>query len=79
MLRELGLEGSDVERTPGDAHLMEVHARLREALGKRPGALLVMTGRAQSIQALKSRFKLEGPAVSSRNKPYWSVGKTGLD
>ena len=79
VLRELGLEGAEVERTPGDAHLLEVHERLRAALAQRPEALLVLTGRAQSIQALKSRFKLEGPRAASRSKPYWSVGKTGLD
>ncbi|MFP2899384.1 siderophore-interacting protein [Corallococcus sp. 4LFB] len=30
-LRELGFEGQDVERTAGDAHLAQVHERLREA------------------------------------------------
>lgn len=79
VLRELGLEGSDVERRDGDAHLSEVHERLRAALQKTPGAQLVMTGRAQSIQALKARFKSEGSSPPGKNKAYWSVGKTGLD
>ena len=79
MLRELGLEGSDVERQAGDAHLGEVHERLRAALQKAPGAQLVMTGRAQSIQTLKARFKTGGDSPPGKNKAYWSVGKTGLD
>jgi NADPH-dependent ferric siderophore reductase len=79
VLRELGLEDTDVERRDGDAHLSEVHERLRAALQRTPGAQLVMTGRAQSIQALKARFKTEGASPSGKNKAYWSVGKTGLD
>jgi NADPH-dependent ferric siderophore reductase len=79
VLRELGLEGTDVERQPGDAHLAEVHERLRAALERKPGAQLVMTGRAQSIQTLKTRFKTGGASPSGKNKAYWAVGKTGLD
>ena len=79
MLRELGLEGTDLERQAADAHLGEAHERLRAALARAPHASLVMTGRAQSIQALKARFKTGAPAASGKNKAYWSVGKTGLD
>ncbi|MET0403209.1 MAG: siderophore-interacting protein [Cystobacter sp.] len=79
VLRELGLEGTEVERLPGDAHLSEVHERLRAALERSPGAPLVMTGRAQSIQTLKTRFKAGGSQPSGKTKAYWSVGKTGLD
>lgn len=78
VLRGLGFEGQDVERTAGDAHLAEVHDRLRTALRARPESLLVMAGKAQSIQTLKQRLKADGLS-SSRIKPYWSVGKTGLD
>jgi ferric-chelate reductase (NADPH) len=79
VLSELGFEGSDVERTAGDAHLAEVHERLRGALLANKDAQLVMTGKAQSIQALKTRLKAEGLGRSARVKAYWSVGKTGLD
>lgn len=79
MLRELGLEGTDLERQSADAHLSEVHERLRAALARAPEAPLVMTGRAQSIQALKARFKTGAAPASGKNKAYWSVGKTGLD
>ncbi|NNC15314.1 siderophore-interacting protein [Corallococcus exiguus] len=78
-LRELGFEGQDVERTAGDAHLAQVHERLREALRTKPGATLVMTGRAQSIQALRSRLRGDGERATPKVKAYWAVGKTGLD
>jgi NADPH-dependent ferric siderophore reductase len=78
-LRELGFEGHDVERTAGDAHLSQVHERLREALRVTPGATLVMTGRAQSIQALRSRLRGDGERATPKVKAYWAVGKSGLD
>ncbi|MFB1478931.1 siderophore-interacting protein [Corallococcus sp. RDP092CA] len=78
-LRELGFEGHDVERTAGDAHLAQVHERLREALRTKPGATLVMTGRAQSIQALRARLRGDGERATPKVKAYWSVGKAGLD
>lgn len=78
-LRELGFEGRDVERTAADAHLAQVHERLKEALKARPGATLVMTGRAQSIQALRSRLRGDGERATPKVKAYWAVGKVGLD
>jgi NADPH-dependent ferric siderophore reductase len=78
VLGELGLEGA-VARTAGEAHLAEVHERLRAALQAHPEACLVMTGKAQSIQALRGQLKASGLKPSSRVKAYWSVGKTGLD
>ena len=78
-LRELGFEGRDVERQAGDAHLAQVHERLREALRAKPDATLVMTGRAQSIQALRSRLKGDGERATPKVKAYWAVGKAGLD
>ncbi|RKH11292.1 siderophore-interacting protein [Corallococcus sp. CA053C] len=78
-LRELGFEGQDVERQAGDAHLAQVHERLREALRAKPGATLVMTGRAQSIQALRSKIRSDGERATPKVKAYWAVGKEGLD
>ncbi|MDC0708093.1 siderophore-interacting protein [Stigmatella sp. ncwal1] len=78
-LRELGFEGSDVERSAGDAHLAEVQERLKGVLHARPEARLVMTGKAQSIQALRARLKSGGLPAPAQVKAYWSVGKTGLD
>jgi NADPH-dependent ferric siderophore reductase len=80
VLRELGLAESDVvERAHGDAHLPEVAARLQAALQRRPGAQLVMTGRAQAIQALRARLTAAGLHPAQKVKAYWSAGKRGLD
>ena len=78
-LRELGFEGQDVKREAGDAHLAVVHERLREALRAKPGATLVMTGRAQSIQALRAKLRSDGERATPKVKAYWAVGKEGLD
>ncbi len=80
VLRDLGIhDGQLVEREPGDAHLARLYDRLREALRAKPGAVLVMTGRAQSIQALRARLRADGDRVTPKVKAYWAVGKTGLD
>lgn len=79
VLRELGFEGQAVAREPGDAHLARIHERLREAMRAKPGAVLVMTGRAQSIQALRARLRGDGDRATPKVKAYWAVGKTGLD
>ncbi|ADO72535.1 siderophore-interacting protein [Stigmatella aurantiaca] len=78
-LREFGFEDSDVERSAGDAHLAEVHERLKGVLQARKEARLVLTGKAQSIQALRARLRSEGLPSPTQVKAYWSVGKTGLD
>lgn len=64
----LGLAATLVPRTPGDAHLAEVAARLAKS------GPVVLTGRAQSIQALRARG-----VVPVKTKAYWSAGKVGLD
>lgn len=80
VLREFHLSGCAViERTPDEAHLPAVAQRLRDALEKRPGANLVLTGRAQAIQALRSQLRAEGVAATQKVKAYWSAGKRGLD
>lgn len=79
VLRELGIAGEVVTREPGDAHLARLYERLRDALRAKPGAVLVMTGRAQAIQALRARLRGDGDRATPKVKAYWAVGKTGLD
>ncbi|OJT26981.1 NADPH-dependent ferric siderophore reductase [Archangium sp. Cb G35] len=80
VLREFHLpDGALVERAPGDGHLPAVAERLGDALKRRPGAHLVMTGRAQAIQALRARLRADGVGAPQKVKAYWSVGKRGLD
>lgn len=80
VLPQFGQERSAlIEREPGDAHLPEVAARLQAAVAARPGAHLVMTGRAQSIQRLREQLRRAGVGAEQKVKAYWSQGKAGLD
>lgn len=64
----LGVPVTLVRRAPDDAHLAEVARSLEKA------APIVLTGRAQMIQALRARG-----LKAAKTKAYWSVGKSGLD
>lgn len=80
VLGELGLARSAVlERQPGERHLGAVAERLQSALRERPGAWLVMTGRAQAIQQLRGQLRQAGVGAGQKVKAYWSLGKAGLD
>lgn len=76
-LAALGLSAILVEREAGDAHLAEVADAIQRAL--RSGDELIQTGRAQSIQALRPMLRERGVRERGANKPYWAVGKVGLD
>lgn len=61
-----------------DAHLRGIGETLRQ-LGSR-AAHVVLTGKAQSIQALRRALKAGGvPNSRIETKAYWAIGKTGLD
>jgi len=78
-LRSLDLaDAVTVERAADGAHHVLVAERLRDALARKAGAELVMTGCAQSIQAVRALIKAAG-AKPGTSKAYWSVGWTGLD
>ncbi|MCP3145211.1 siderophore-interacting protein [Pyxidicoccus xibeiensis] len=80
VLGEFRVEGSTlVERAPGDRHLSTAAAALQAAVARRPGAHLVMTGRAQAIQALRGQLRSAGVRAEQKVKAYWSLGKAGLD
>ena len=64
---------------PNAAHLPRVAEALRAQLTAATGAKLMMTGRAQSIQALRALLKGSGAVPPGKTKAYWSVGKKGLD
>lgn len=75
----IGLEGVHfIERSSADAHVealvMEVIARARA------DRALVLSGRAQTIQAVRAALKREGVHFAAQhNKAYWAPGKRGLD
>ncbi len=79
VVAEIGATVTLVEKTGGDAHLASVADRLVALLAAHPEAELLMTGRAQSIQALRTRLRAAGVRPRDSAKPYWAVGKTGLD
>jgi NADPH-dependent ferric siderophore reductase len=68
-----------IERSANDAHLAEVATELARGLRAHPGAELLLTGRAQSIQAVRARLRAAGVGDRAANKAYWAPGKTGLD
>ena len=77
-LAALGLKGDLVERTANDAHLDEVDALLRARDGAE-GGTLVLTGKAQSIQGIRTRLRARPAFARQRSKAYWAPGKRGLD
>jgi ferric-chelate reductase (NADPH) len=81
VLDELGIgERHLVEKGEAETHLAAVEAELGAALGRSTGAQLILTGKAQSIQALRRALRLRPVAPGrQKTKAYWSVGKRGLD
>jgi NADPH-dependent ferric siderophore reductase len=81
VLGELGLSGAElIERQPGRAHLPTIESSIRAALARQPDARLVLTGHAQTIQALRAGLRAQPPAYAGQKvKAYWADGKRGLD
>ena len=79
VLSKIGVTGATVQRERAEAHLSTTCDRLVDELAATPGASLVMTGKAQSIQLLRTRLKAKSALRSGKVKAYWSVGKAGLD
>jgi NADPH-dependent ferric siderophore reductase len=77
VLERLGFDAAATERA-GSAHLGTIADRLRSELAARPGAALVMTGCASSIQAVRALLRAGGPRPEA-TKAYWAPGKAGLD
>lgn len=81
VLAELGLASFEVMgRQPALAHAGAVDAGIRAALARHSGALLVLTGHAQMIQAVRAALKKDPPKYAGQKvKAYWADGKRGLD
>lgn len=74
VLSKLGARAVTVlARSSGDDHLRELGEQLRAS-----DRALVLTGKAQSIQALRSHLGSERRRIA-KTKAYWSVGRAGLD
>lgn len=66
-------------RTPHDSHLTAVADHLATTMQRDPRTALLLTGRAQSIQRLRTLLRDNQAARASATRAYWSVGKRGLD
>lgn len=79
VLTRMGIDEVELfERTPGDTHLADIETRLPALVAL--GETFLLTGKASSIQRLGRRIKAlgaSGPRLLS--KPYWAVGREGLD
>lgn len=76
----LGFDPAELVIVPAapDAHpLAEAVLGALRATEAQPA--LILTGRAQSIQAIRAQLKAEGRAVTQHNKGYWAPGRRGLD
>jgi NADPH-dependent ferric siderophore reductase len=79
-LARLGLAGCAlVARSPGDAHHGDLARHVVRELPGRPGAPLVLTGKAQSIKHVRRVLKDEGLAPAVRVKAYWDPNRSGMD
>lgn len=69
-----------VTRRPDDGHLDELRATVVDALTSQPDTTLCLTGRAQTIAALRRQLKDAGLAERTAVvKAYWDVNRAGLD
>ena len=81
VLHQIGLSAAKtVARQPGHGHLGALESAVRTACEQHAGARLVLTGHAQTIQALRKRLKAQPVQSSGQSvKAYWADGKRGLD
>jgi NADPH-dependent ferric siderophore reductase len=75
----LGQDATLVERTTDDAHHDELCARVIEAVTANPDHPLVLTGKAQTIKAVRQSLKTAGHAPEVRVKAHWDPRRSGLD
>ncbi|MFZ6639846.1 siderophore-interacting protein [Undibacterium sp. TC4M20W] len=69
-----------VARLGSDAHFTTLEEHMAALLQEHPGADIVLTGKAATIQCMQRLLKHHGVAASRRqSKAYWATGKTGLD
>lgn len=69
-----------VTRQPNDGHLDQFAATVVDTLTAHPDTTLCLTGRAQTIAALRRR--LEDTGLTHRTaavKAYWDINRAGLD
>ncbi len=81
VLAALGLQHAQLhERHAGDAHLAELGNSMLALLQAQPGAEVMLTGKASTIQQLTRLLRRQSGLSGQRySKAYWAAGKSGLD
>jgi NADPH-dependent ferric siderophore reductase len=78
--RSIGLADAVlVPRLPADAHQNELTARVLDAVVAHPDATLVLTGKAQTIRAVRVALKNAARRPAVRVKAHWDPNRSGLD
>jgi ferric-chelate reductase (NADPH) len=81
VLQRVGLPNAKiVKKVPDFSHLAEVEQTLIDNASRLAAPRWIMTGKAQSIQVLRTMFRNRHMNIAQFNtKAYWAEGKTGLD
>jgi len=80
-IRRVGLPNAKlVKKIPDSSHLAEVEQTLIDDASGLVTPRWIMTGKAQSIQALRAMLRNRRMDMAQlKTKAYWAEGKTGLD
>ncbi len=78
-LGEQAAQATLVARSPDDAHLGRVLDHIEALLRRRPGAGVLLTGRAPAIRDVRAGLRARALPPSLDNRAYWSPGRRGLD
>lgn len=78
-LDALGLDAELIARRDDDAHHPDLVERVVELVAADPGATLVLTGKAQSIRAIRGGLKDAGLSPAVKVKAYWDPNRSGMD
>jgi NADPH-dependent ferric siderophore reductase len=76
---QLGAADVLVKRDSVDGHLDALTEGVVEAVRRHPDAPLVLTGRSQTISAIRRHLKGANLRPTSFVKTYWDPNRTGLD
>ncbi|CAN5696259.1 hypothetical protein BH11MYX2_BH11MYX2_34280 [soil metagenome] len=68
-----------VEKQANDSHYAELGSLVLDTVREKMDTGLALTGKATTIQMLRSKVKNEPGGSEQRVKPYWAPGKRGLD
>lgn len=81
VIARLGLDRASLcARLDGGEHFNELDAHMAAALRAHPGAEIVLSGQAGSIQHMSRLLRQHGAQAGPRHsKAYWAPGKTGMD